>query len=138
MRKSLSTLIDELIVTNIKIFHVVEKIKKKKHAPRDAKKLQDLNKYRLELRSALNPVRNKKSEIFADTPKASRISNGIATLIDELTVTNIKIFHLVDKIQKDEHTREDAKKAQELNVYRSKICNSLNKEFKQKESNIRV
>ena len=86
----------------------------------------------------MTPVSDKKSEIFADTPKASRISNGIATLIDELTVTNIKIFHLVDKIQKDEHTREDAKKAQELNVYRSKICNSLNKEFKQKESNIRV
>ena len=132
MRKSLSTLIDELIVTNIKIFHVVEKIKKKKHAPRDAKKLQDLNKYRLELRSALNPVRNKKSGI------SNGMKKSIATLIDELTVTNIKIFHLVDKIQKDEHTREDAKKAQELNVYRSKICNSLNKEFKQKESNIRV
>lgn len=124
MNKSIATLIDELTVTNIKIFHLAEKIKKKKHAPEDAKKLQDLNKYRLGLRSALN--------------MSATMKKSMATLIDELTVTNIKIFHLVDKIQKDKHTREDAKKAQELNVYRSKICNSLNKEFKQKGNNIRV
>src|SRR3989344_2847675 len=29
----------------------------------------------------MNPFRNKKSEIFADTPKASRISNGMRVLI---------------------------------------------------------
>ena len=61
----------------------------------------------------------------------------MATLIDELTVTNIKIFHLVDKIRKNKHTREDAKKAQDLNFYRSELCNVLNREFKEKE-NIKV
>lgn len=61
----------------------------------------------------------------------------IATLIDELIVTNLKIFHLVEKIQKNIHTRGDAKKAQELNRFRSELCNAINKEFKQRK-NIRV
>lgn len=57
----------------------------------------------------------------------------IATLIDELSVTNIKIYHLVEKIQKDEHTRRDAKKLQDLNSYRSALCNALSKEFKERK-----
>ena len=52
-----------------------------------------------------------------------------AQLIDELTITNCKIFYLVDKVQRDEHTREDAKKLQDLNSYRSKLVNALNEEF---------
>lgn len=120
----MAALIDELIVTNIKIYHLAEKIEKNKHAPEDTKKLKDLNQYRSELCQALN--------------RSITMKKSIATLIDELTVTNLKIFHLVDKIQKNKHTREDARKAQELNVYRSKLCNNLNKEFKQKENNIRV
>src|SRR3989344_2186824 len=125
MKKTIATLIDELSVTNIKIYNLVEKIEKNKHTPEDAKKLRDLKKYHSELGRALNksttmnPVRNKKSEIFADTPKASRISNGmkkpIATIIDELSVTNIKIYNLVEKIQNNKHTRTDAKKAHDLN-----------------------
>ena len=66
------------------------------------------------------------------------MKKSLSTLIDELTVTNIKIFHLVDKIEKNKHTKEDARKAQELNAYRGKTMNALNKEFKQKESRIRV
>lgn len=57
----------------------------------------------------------------------------IATLIDELSVTNIKIFMLVDKVQKNKHTRGDAKKLQDLNSFRSELCNALNKEFKERE-----
>jgi hypothetical protein len=60
------------------------------------------------------------------------MKKSIATLIDELSVTNIKIFMLVDKIQKNEHTKEDAKKLQDLNSYRAELCNALNKEFKQR------
>lgn len=60
------------------------------------------------------------------------MKKSIATLIDELSVTNIKIFMLVDKIQRNEHTREDAKKLQNLNSYRAELCNALNKEFKQR------
>ncbi len=39
----------------------------------------------------------------------------IGELIDSLAITNNKIFYLIDKVQKDEHTREDAKKIQDLN-----------------------
>lgn len=58
----------------------------------------------------------------------------IATIIDELIVTNIKIFMLVDKVKKDKHTRADAKKLQDLNSYRTELCNALNKEFKQRKT----
>lgn len=58
----------------------------------------------------------------------------IATIIDELIVTNIKIFMLVDKVQKDKHTRKDAKKLQELNSFRAELLNALNKEFKQRKT----
>ena len=122
MKKNIAALIDELTVTNIKIYHLVDKMKKNiTHA--DAKKAAELKKYRLEIYNALN--------------KSKAMKKSISTLIDELTVTNIKIFHLVDKILKNKHTREDAKKAQDLNWYRSEICNALNKEFKERE-NIRV
>ena len=57
----------------------------------------------------------------------------LSTIIDELIVTNIKIFFLVDKIQKNEHTKEDAKKAQDLNSYRSVLLNEINKEFNERE-----
>lgn len=57
----------------------------------------------------------------------------VATLIDELSVTNIKIFMLVDKVQKNEHTKEDAKRLQDLNLFRSELMNAINKEFKQRK-----
>lgn len=62
---------------------------------------------------------------------------SLGTLIDELTITNIKIFTLVDKVQKNRHTRGDAKKIQDLNNYRSKLANGLNRAFKEQE-NIKV
>ncbi len=123
MKKSIATLIDELSVTNIKIYHLVEKMEKDEHTRDDAKKLQDLNKYRLKICNALN--------------MSTTMKKSIATLIDELSVTNIKIYHLVEKMEKDEHTRDDAKKAHDLNRYRSELCNALNREFKERE-NIRI
>jgi hypothetical protein len=57
----------------------------------------------------------------------------IATIIDELISTNLKIYHLVEKVQNDEHTREEAKKIQDLNSYRSELCNALNRGFKERE-----
>ena len=60
-----------------------------------------------------------------------------AEIIDELSIANIKIFHLVDKVQKNEHTREDAKKIQDLNKYRSELVNELNQYFKERE-NIKI
>lgn len=65
------------------------------------------------------------------------MKKSIATLIDELSVTNIKIFYLVDKVQRNKHTRADAKKLQDLNQFRSELVNALNYEFKQRK-NVKV
>lgn len=56
----------------------------------------------------------------------------IGALIDELSITNCKIFALVDKVQKDEHTKEDAKKLQDLNSYRSQLTNAINTYFNER------
>lgn len=61
----------------------------------------------------------------------------IAALIDELSVTNIKIFMLVDKIKKNKHTKKDAKKAQDLNTYRGKLMNAINAFFNEQQ-NIKI
>ncbi len=61
------------------------------------------------------------------------MKKSIATIIDEISVTNIKIYHLVEKIQKNKHTRKDAKKLQDLNSFRSELMNALNKEFKERQ-----
>jgi len=119
MNKTIATLIDELTITNIKIYHLREKMRKNKHNREELKKLQDLNKYHSQLHRGLN--------------KQKPIKKTLAALIDELTVTNIKIFVLVDKVLKNEHTKEDAKKAQDLNRYRSRLCNAISKEFKERE-----
>lgn len=123
MKKTIAALIDELTVTNIKIYHLEERVRKKQHTREDTKKLQDLNIYHSELFKGLN----------MSTP----IKKSVATLIDELIVTNLKIFYIVDKIQKNKHTRNDAKKAQDLNRFRSELCNALNKELMQKK-NVRL
>lgn len=109
MKKTLSTLIDELTVTNIKMFHT-----------KDAKKIKSLRSFQKELHRAIDGSKIMKK--------------SLSSLIDELTVTNIKIFHLVDKILANKHTREDARKAQSLNSYRSKVCNAINREFKERET----
>lgn len=57
----------------------------------------------------------------------------IGHLIDEISVVNCKIFHLVEKVQKDEHTREDAKKLQDLNSYRSQVINAINNFFNERQ-----
>ena len=122
MKKSVATIIDELSVTSIKIFHLAQKMEKK-HTSEDVKKLEELNKYHLELCRALD--------------KSKSMKKSFSTLIDDLTVTNIKIFHLVDKIRDNKHTKLDAKKAQDLNSYRSELCNAINREFKERE-NIKI
>lgn len=56
----------------------------------------------------------------------------IAEIIDELGITNMKIFALVDKVQKNEHTKEEAKKLQDLNSYRSQLKNAINTYFNER------
>lgn len=57
------------------------------------------------------------------------MKKSLAMLIDELSITNIKIFMLVEKVMKNEHTKEEAKKIQDLNSYRAKLMNGINEEF---------
>lgn len=57
------------------------------------------------------------------------MNKNIGTIVDELIITNIKIFYLVDKVQRDEHTKEDAKKIQDLNNYRSELTSAVNEFF---------
>ena len=54
----------------------------------------------------------------------------LAQLIDELSITNIKIFMLVDKVQRNEHTKEDAKRIQDLNMFRAELMNAINNDEK--------
>ena len=53
----------------------------------------------------------------------------LGTLIDELSVTNIKIFFLIDKVHNNTHTREEAKQVQDLNRYRSELMGAINEFF---------
>lgn len=57
----------------------------------------------------------------------------LGTLIDELSITNIKIYHLVDKVQRNEHTLEEAKKIQDLNAYRTQLANAINERFNEEQ-----
>ena len=49
----------------------------------------------------------------------------IAELIDELSITNIKIFFMIEKIQDDKGTAKDGQKVQLLNMHRSKLMNAI-------------
>lgn len=57
----------------------------------------------------------------------------IGNLIDEVSITNIKIALLIEKVQKDQHTKEDAKKIQDLNRYRSELVNAINEFFNERK-----
>lgn len=57
----------------------------------------------------------------------------IGDLIDTLGITNMKIFFLVEKVQQDTHTREDAKKIQDLNKFRSELVNAINTYFDERQ-----
>jgi len=65
------------------------------------------------------------------------VRKTFGSLVDELSVTNTKIFFLIEKVQKDEYTREDAKKIQDLNKYRSELVNALNEYFQERQ-NVKV
>ena len=57
----------------------------------------------------------------------------IGSLIDEISIVNCKIFALVDRVQSGNFEKEDAKKIQDLNRYRSELTNSINEEFGQRK-----
>lgn len=57
----------------------------------------------------------------------------VAELIDELSITNVKIYHLVEKVEAGTHTREDASRIQTLNRYRSELKNAINQHFAERQ-----
>lgn len=61
----------------------------------------------------------------------------IGELIDELSIVNIKIFFLVDKVKKNEHTKEEAYRMDKLVTRRSQLRNAINEHFDQ-EQDIKV
>lgn len=61
------------------------------------------------------------------------MQKNLSELIDELSITNCKIFALVDKIQSGDFEKADATKLQDLNSYRSQLKNAINSHFKERE-----
>jgi len=57
------------------------------------------------------------------------MKKSLAELVDELSIINIKIFNLVDRVQKNDFSKQDAKNIQDLNRYRSELKNSINEIF---------
>lgn len=57
----------------------------------------------------------------------------ISELIDELSIINIKIALLVEKVDKNKHTLEDAFKIHKLNRKRSQLKNAINEFFNEVE-----
>lgn len=56
----------------------------------------------------------------------------LACLIDELVTADLKIYHLVEKVEADQHTREDALKLQKLNRLRSELMNAISESVGEK------
>ncbi len=61
------------------------------------------------------------------------IKKSIGELIDGLSIVNIKSFYLVDKVKRNKHTKEDARKIQVLNKQRNEFMNSINEYFGDRE-----
>lgn len=56
MKKTVGELIDELSITNVKIFNLME-------TGTDLQKIKDLNSYRSQLKNAINEFFNERTEI---------------------------------------------------------------------------
>ena len=57
------------------------------------------------------------------------MEKSLGELIDELSIINIKSYMLVDKVRNRTATVEDQIKIDDLNIYRSKLKNAINKHF---------
>jgi hypothetical protein len=62
----------------------------------------------------------------------------ISELIDSLSVTNIKIFMLVEKVEREENTAADAQKMQKLIKLRSKLMGAIEEELGGENDYIKV
>lgn len=63
MKKNIQELIDELCIVHCKEFFLIEKIRNNTHTKEDAKKIDDLNNYRSQLKNAIAEYFNERTEI---------------------------------------------------------------------------
>ena len=71
----------------------------------------------------------------------SQVDKTIGQLIDELSILNVKVYHLVDIIHDegdDSKVAEAARKAQELNLQRSRLVNEIDRLLTGKEHSIKT
>jgi hypothetical protein len=61
------------------------------------------------------------------------MKKSIADLVDELSIVNGKLYHLVEKIQSKNFDKSDAIKLQDLNSYRSQLKNAINEYFQERQ-----
>lgn len=57
------------------------------------------------------------------------MKKSIATLIDELCVTNMKVWALVERVEAKTNTVEEAWKMNKLVAYRTQLMNAINERF---------
>jgi len=72
MNKSIAELIDELSITNIKIYMMVEDVEAGRNAKEDAQKMQALIKYRSQLKNAINADlgdRKEETKVYGSVPR---------------------------------------------------------------------
>lgn len=55
------------------------------------------------------------------------MEKSLGELIDEISIVNIKIFMMVEQLERHENTREDAWKMNDLVKRRSELRNAINK-----------
>jgi len=61
------------------------------------------------------------------------VQKSIGELISELGLVNTKIFYLANRVKRNKHTREDAKKLQDLNRLRSMLVKAINESFDERK-----
>lgn len=63
MRKTIQELIDELCIVHCKEFSLIEKVRNNTHTKEEAKKIDDLNNYRSQLKNAIGEYFGERGEI---------------------------------------------------------------------------
>lgn len=69
------------------------------------------------------------------------MSISIAEIVDELTIVNLKIFHLVEVVESEEDDKtvaHAARKIQRLNRQRSRLKNELNRRLGNDDQEVKV
>ena len=61
------------------------------------------------------------------------MNKTIAELIDELSITNVKIALIIEKVNHNKHSKEEAYKMNKLVQHRSKLKNAISDYFEEEQ-----